>query len=209
MGSNCSTPVVEGVDNRPILSMGGRMCTWYQSAHPARLCRPIGSVPWLCCYPSAVVVMLERDVAIGLNANRWRHLTLFIQIHGTHCVGKCITPPLKKCFHHCSGITLNVIHPFDQDRTRYLTWSAICCSVGWRDLSRNACIRSCIVSRSWLLIIDSTFICWKWCIFWRKTEFTVSFLKAYLLPSPFALLSLLTPWRRYVLAPCVWLLRCG
>ena len=80
-----------------------------------------GSVRWLCCYPSAVVVMLERDVAIGLYANRWRYLTLFIQIHGTHCVGKCITPPLKKCFHHYSGITVNVIHPIDQGRTRYLT----------------------------------------------------------------------------------------
>ena len=140
MGSNFSTPVVEGVDNRPILSMGGRMCTWYQSAHPARLCRLIGSVPWLCCYHSAVVVMLERDVAIGLNANRWRHLTLFIQIHGTHCVGKCITPPLKKCFHHCSGITVNVIHPIDQGRTRYLTCVQHCRSVMWRGVSRNACI---------------------------------------------------------------------
>ena len=140
MGSNCSTPVVEGVDNRPILSMGGRMCTWYQSAHPARPCRPIGSVPWLCCYSSAVVVMLERDVAIGLNPNRWRHLTLFIQIYGTHCVGKCITPPLKKCFHHCSGITVNVIHPIDQGRTRYLTCVQHCRSVMWRGVSRNACI---------------------------------------------------------------------
>ena len=37
----------------------------------------------------------------------------------------------------------------------------------------------------------------------EEIEFTVSFLKAYLLPSPFALLSLLAPWRRYVLAPCV------
>ena len=131
-----------------------------------------------------MVAMLERDIAKRLNTNRWWYLTLFIQVDSTHCMGKCIAPPLKKCFHHCSGITLNVIHPFDQDRTRYLTWSAICCSVGWRDLSRNACIRSCIVSRSLLLIIDSTFTCWKWCIFWRKTEFTVSFLKAYLLPSP-------------------------
>ena len=139
MGSNISTPVVEGVDNRPILSMGGRMCTWYQSAHPARPCRPIGSVPWLCCYPSAVVVMLERDVAIGLNANRWWHLTLFIQIHRTHCVGKCITPPLKKCFHHCSGITVNVIHPIDQGRTRYLTCVQHCYSVMWRGESRNDC----------------------------------------------------------------------
>ena len=140
MGRSCSTPVVEGVDNRPILSMGGRICAWYQSAHPARPCRPIGSVSWLRCYPSAVVVMLERDVAIGLNANRWRRLTLFIQIHGTHCVGKCITPPLKKCFHHCSGITVNVIHPIDQGRTRYLTCVQHCRSVMWRGVSRNAYI---------------------------------------------------------------------
>ena len=84
--------------------------------------------------------MLERDVAIGLNPNRWRHLTLFVQIYGTHCVGKCITPPLKKCFHRCSGITTNVIPPIVQVRTRYLTCVQHCCSVMWRGVSRNACI---------------------------------------------------------------------
>ena len=70
-----------------------------------------------------MVAMLERGVAIGLNTNQWWYLALFVQVHSTHRMGKCITTPLKKCFHHCSGITINVIHPFDQGRTRYLTWA--------------------------------------------------------------------------------------
>ena len=98
--------------------------------------------------------MLERGVAIGLNANQWWYLALFVQVHSTHRMGKCITPPLKKCFHHCSGITIKVILLFDQDCTRYLTQAEGCRSVMWKDLSRNACIYCMIICCScfWISI---------------------------------------------------------
>ena len=105
------------------------------------------------------MAMLERGVAIGLNANQWWYLALFVQVHSTHRMGKCITPPLKKCFHHCSGITIKVILLFDQDCTRYLTQAEGCRSVVWKSLGRNACI-DCII------------ICWScfWVSIWSHLQ---------------------------------------
>ena len=116
--------------------------------------------------------MLERGVAIGLNANQWWCLALFVQVHSTHRMGECITPPLKKCFHHCSWITIKVILLLDQDCTRYLTQAEGCRSVVWKSLGRNAGIDCMIICWSCFWIsIDA--ICRKSFLLRRISPFSI------------------------------------